>query len=243
MAFAARSGPVQPVGHTGRHRAEHALALGGTTGTHAHLGRPRRRAPWLTAAVVVVVAVVAWLVIGGEDDVSAPRSLPPAQERVHVSIEDDGDVRVDLELTWAAERDDVEVAVPEHADDGFHPSVLLSESASGDDGGALDPGDTRTVSLAEPVTSARLDYSATGTFVATAPSTSGRGLVLLTPLVVEEPDAPLHLSVKDSRVENLACTSPGSSRACGANNGDTWTVPHLRPGEDVVAQVTMRAGR
>jgi hypothetical protein len=88
----------------------------------------------------------------------------------------------------------------------------------------------------------RLDYSATGTYVASAPSVPGRGLVLLTPLEVPALDVPWRLEVTDARILNLACRSAGLTRACGSNSGDTWTVDDLSAQEDVVAQIDLVSG-
>ena len=103
----------------------------------------------------------------------------------------------------------------------------------------LTSGQRAEVPLAAGVTRARLEYTATGTYVASTPSSPGRGLVLLTPLQLTDAGVDLRLAVTDDRVLNVACRTAVLTRVCGTRSGSTWTVTDLAAGEDVIAQVDL----
>jgi len=103
----------------------------------------------------------------------------------------------------------------------------------------LGVGDTVSLPPEIAVDQVRLEYAATGTFAASAPSKPGRGLVLLTPLAIVESDVTLRLRVADVRVLNLACARSGQMRPCGSRSRDGWVIAPIAEQEDVVAQVDL----
>ena len=103
----------------------------------------------------------------------------------------------------------------------------------------LGAGESVSVPLDRAQDQIRLEYDATGTFVASKPSKSGRGLVLLTPLTVAEGDTLSRLEVVDARVLNLGCLGAEEFRACGTHSGSSWIARPTAEAEQVVAQVDL----
>lgn len=165
--------------------------------------------------------------------------------RTTVSIGDEGELHVVMNLVFEAAQDEVTLRVvpPTGAGFDFDPSVeLLGLDADGRPqamDGTLNAGDAVSVSLDPAAGQVRLEYAASGTYVASELSPPGRGLVLLTPLTVLESDIPSLLEVTDARVLNLGCTDSAQTRACGRRSGDSWTADRSTSEDVVVAQLDL----
>jgi hypothetical protein len=165
-----------------------------------------------------------------------------------VAIGDDGDVHVEMKLQFSGPVDQLTLQVPDEAWSGgeFEPVVDGVVLDIGDQQVELeDPlvaGERRSVELPSESVDVRLEYDATGTFVASAPSAAGRGLVLLTPLRVRERNTLSQVEVLDARVLNLGCVSTGELSACATRDGATWIATPVADARQVIAQVDMLAG-
>ena len=215
---------------------------------HAHLRR--QRGAYLSVAVLLaLIALFAgWRLVGVPSNTDPERrgSLTGSpSSRTAVSIGDEGGVHVVMNLVFEVPRRQVTLRVSRPAGAGFefHPSVeVLGLEADGrpqklDE--TLDVGEAVSVPLDPAVNQVRLEYAATGTYLASELSTPGRGLVLLTPLAVLESDLPSLLEVTDARVLNLGCVDSAQMRACGSRSGDSWTADRLASEEVVVAQLDL----
>jgi hypothetical protein len=217
---------------------------------HAHLDRRRRLVVrWVVVALALLLAaaVGSWRLLGedggrADDVVSEPRAT--AGTSATTSLDQDGDVHVSLDVVRSDPTGTPVLLVPDRRDTGFQPRVtvdrLLADTVPVDVAGTLAPGGV--VEL--PASAARatrlvLDYTATGTYVASRPSAPGRGLVLLTPVRVSGDDLRGRVEVTDARILNVSCVRNGAVRVCGDQTGDTWVVEDLVSGEDVVAQVDL----
>jgi hypothetical protein len=215
---------------------------------HAHL----RRQWGAGLSVAVLLALIA--LVAGWRLVEMPSNTDPEGQgaltgspssRTTVSIGDEGEVHVVMNLVFEAPRREVTLRVSQRAGASFefHPSVeVLRLDADGrpqmlDE--TLDVRETVSVPLDPAVDTVRLEYAATGTYLASEPSTPGRGLVLLTPLTVLASDIPSLLVVTDERVLNLGCADSAQMRACGSRSGDSWTADRFASEEVVVAQLDL----
>jgi hypothetical protein len=200
------------------------------------------------AVLLALIALVAgWRLVGmpsntNTDGQGALTTGSPSS-RTTVSIGDEGEVHVVMNLVFEAPRREVTLRVsrPTGAGFDFHPSVeVLGLDADGrpmlDE--TLDVGEEFSVPLDPAADQVRLEYAATGTYLASELSTPGRGLVLLTPLTILESDIPSLLEVTDARVLNLGCADSAQMRACGSRSGDSWTADRVAS-EVVVAQLDL----
>jgi len=211
----------------------------------------RPSAPLLLSAAVLlalIVLVAGWRLVGtpSNTDPEGRGALTGSpSSRTTVSVGDDGQVHVVMNLVFGAPRREITLRVARLTGAGFefHPSVeVLSLDADGrpqalDE--VLEVGETVSVPLDPAVDQVRLEYAATGTYLASELSTPGRGLVLLTPLAILESDIPSLLEVTDARVLNLGCADSAEMRACGSRSGDRWTAARLASEETVVAQLDL----
>ena len=175
-----------------RHRADRSPELRprARPSRHAHLNRRRQAVVlvrWmigvLALAVLLGVALGSWRMLrddGAEASrvVSDPR--PPARTTTVASIDADGDVQVSLDVVRPATSATPVLVVPDRPGTGFAPRVtvgrLLADTVPVDVAGTLVPGGALEV----PAPGARatrlvLEYTATGTYVASKPSSPGRG--------------------------------------------------------------------
>lgn len=206
----------------------------------------------LPALVAVALAVTTWSIwllddpgvpgSGGRGSVpTTPAAVPGG--RIEVSLDTVGNVRVTADVTWARPPETLSMSVPTEPAYSLRPRVAISLIE--EDGFAvprqltLTPGQQAEIPLAIGVTRTMLEYTGTGTYVASTPSAPGRGLVLLTPLQLADAGVDLRLDVTDDRILNLACRTAVRTRACGTRSGSTWTVVDLGADEDVVAQVDL----
>jgi hypothetical protein len=217
-----------------------------------HARHRAQRSPALLPVAVLLALIalaVGWRLVG------TPSNSDPADQgalttgtpssRTTVSIGLEGDVHVVMNLVFEAPRREITlwVSPPTEAGFEFQPRVeVLGLDANArrrtlDE--TLDVGETVSVPLDPAVDQVRLEYSATGTFLASRLSAPGRGLVLLTPLTVLDSDIPSHTVVTDARVLNLGCADSAQTRACGNRSGDRWTVDRFASDEMVVAQVDL----
>jgi hypothetical protein len=242
---------VASAGHaTARHRAHRAPGLVPPVRPvrHAHLDRRRRLALMRWAAVLLAVcllpaAAVGWRLVddrgpGGNAVVTSPE--PSAGTRVGVAIDAHGNVQVSVDVVRSSTSGTPTLSVPNRPGTGFLPQVrigsLLADSVPVPVEETLGSGAVLGVPEGAAATHLRVDYTATGTYVASRPAPPGRGLVLLTPVRL---DGPGRLVVTDPRIRNLECVSDAGPRVCGHQDGDTWSVEGLAEGEDVVAQVDL----
>lgn len=235
-------------GHA-RHRAQRSPVLRPSAPSrHAHLRR--QRGAYLSVAVLLalITLIAGWRLVGmpSNTDPQGRGALTGSpSSRTTVSIGEEGEVHVVMNLVFEAPRREVTLLVsrPTGAGLEFHPSVeVLSLDADGRPqilDGTLHVGDAVSVPLDPAVDQVRLEYAATGTYLASELSTPGRGLVLLTPLTVLESDIPSLLEVTDARVLNLGCADSGQMRACGSRSGDGWIADRLASEEVVVAQLDL----
>lgn len=236
-------------GHA-RHRAQRSPALRPSAPSRpAHLRR--QRGAYLSVAVLLalITLIAGWRLVGTpsntDPDGQGALTTGSPSSRTTVSIGDEGEVHVVMNLVFEAPRREVSLRVSRPTDAGFefHPSVkVLGFDADGrpqilDE--TLHVGDAVSVPLDPAVGQVRLEYAATGTYLASELSTPGRGLVLLTPLTVLESDIPSHMAVTDARVLNLGCADSAQMRACGSRSGDSWTADLFDSEEVVVAQLDL----
>jgi len=201
----------------------------------------------LVAIVVGVVLVASFLYDATpSDDPGAPTSPTGSSVTMStVAIGEDGDVHVVVNLHFSAPVDQLTLQVPEDAWAGgeFEPVVdgialdIGGEQVSLE--GSLTAGQRSSVALPSDAVEVRMEYDATGTFVASTPSSPGRGLVLLTPLTVEERETLSQVEVLDDRVLNLGCVGTGELSACATRDGDTWVATPVADAEQVIAQVDL----
>jgi hypothetical protein len=202
-------------------------------------------------SVAVLLALIAlfagWRLVEGPSNTDpegqGALTTGSPSSRTTVSIGDEGEVHVIMNLAFEAPRREVTLRVsrPTGAGFEFHPSVeVLGLDADGRPQTleeTLNVGDAVSVPLDPAVDQVRLEYAATGTYLASELSTPGRGLVLLTPLTVLESTIPSLLEVTDARILNLGCADSAQTRACGSRSGDSWTVDRLASEEVVLAQL------
>ena len=237
-----------------RHRADLAPALAPFVPDHpAHVDRRRQLTRGLPAVIALVVAVAAGSRLltdsGGANQPGATTTTATTAPgsttggRAQVSLDASANLTATIDISWSSPADTLRLTVPAETAYGFHPRVAISLLEAG---GAeeppevtLGPGQRADVPLAAGVTHTRLAFTSTGTYVASAPSAPGRGLVLLTPLQLTDGDVRLRLEVTDDRILNLACRTAEQTEACGTRDGDTWTVEVLAAGEYVIAQVDL----
>ncbi|WP_322936776.1 hypothetical protein [Nocardioides bizhenqiangii] len=165
-----------------------------------------------------------------------------------VDIGADGGVHVVTDLHFAAPVDRLTLRVPEGSWSGgeFDPVVDGIELDIAGDQMAheetLTTGDRTSVALPSGTVEVLLEYDATGTFVASTPSTAGRGLVLLNPLEVKARDSLSQVEVLDDRVLNLGCVGTGELSACATRDGRTWIATPVADADQVIAQVDLLGG-
>jgi hypothetical protein len=205
--------------------------------------------------VFIVIAVIAGWIVGWRlvdqsantdvEESASPSSSSSPSAGTTVSIGDAGEVHVVTNLAFEVPRREVTLLVSRGGGAGvvFDPSVeVLSLDAAGRSvvlEKTLGVGDKFSLSLLHAVDQIRLEYTATGTYVASEQSAPGRGLVLLTPLAVPESDIPSPLEVTDARVLNLGCADSAQMRACGSRSGDRWTAARIASEETVVGQLDL----
>lgn len=235
---------------TARHRADRApeLVPHGRPGRRAHL-EPRRHRTIVRAAIVLLAAALLSLAVvsrhfaddGTDRNDAVILPEPAAGTSVTVAVDGAGNVRVSVDVIRPAAPGHLLLTVPVRPGTGFRPQVtigsLLGDSVPVPVEETLGAG--AAVGLPTGVTRVAVDYTASGTYVASTPSEPGRGLVLLTPLRISGADPPGRLEVSDPRILNVGCMRDGEPRVCGTRDGDTWRVDGLRPGEDVVAQIDL----
>jgi hypothetical protein len=107
----------------------------------------------------------------------------------------------------------------------------------------LQSGDNVRLALPPGTRTADLSYHAVGVMKLNEPSTAGRALVLVTPLIVN-PTYDLYgtVSVHSPAVTNVGCsTAGGALTACGTRIPDGWrvTAPPGQGGVNVLAQITL----
>lgn len=215
---------------------------------HAHLDRRRRRTYLRSSVILLASAVLLAVVVGswrlddrnGGKVVTTPRDAAPGTA-LGVAVDVDGNVRGSIDLVRSSASGTPALHVP--ARDDFDPEVrigaLSADAAQLPSGGPLRANATRQVPRAAEARRLTVEYAATGTYVASRPSSPGRGLVLLTPVHLAGDGVPGRLEVSDPRILNLACGTGVELRACGSRVGQTWVVEELQPGHDVVAQVDL----
>ena len=214
----------------------------------AHLRRQWGAGVSLAVLLALIAVVAGWRLVeepSNTDPEGQGALTGSPSSRTTVSIGDEGEVHVVMDLVFEAPRREVtlRVARPTGAGLEFHPSVeVLGLDADGrsqtlDE--TLDVGEQVSVPLDPAVNQVRLEYAATGTYLASELSTPGRGLVLLTPLTVLDSDIPSLLQVTDARVLNLGCADSAQTRACGNRSGDRWTAARSTSEETVVAQLDL----
>lgn len=241
----------------GLSQAEYERAKYGPAGAPEHLPATQvrrahvRRHYRLWAAlvgIVIGVVLVASFLYDAPPSAEPDSSSSPTGSSVSTStvdIGDDGDVHVVVELHFAAPVDHLTLQVPEGAWSGDEFDPVVDGIELDIDGDHLSQEETLTtgqqtsVALPPGTVVVRLEYDAAGTFVASTPSTAGRGLVLLTPLGVGALDTLSQVEVRDDRVLNLGCVGAGELSACGTRDGDTWTTTPVADAEQVIAQVDL----
>jgi hypothetical protein len=235
-------------GHA-RHRAQRSPVLTPSAPSRrAHLRRRWGAGLSVALLLVLIAAIAGWRLVEAQSNTDlespgTPSGSPSA--RTMVSIGDSGAVHVVMSFFFEAPRREVTLQVPRR--DGaavvFHPSVEILSLEAGERPQVLHQtlgvGEAVSVPLDHAVDRVRVEYAATGTYVASKLSTPGRGLVLLTPLTVLESDIPFLLGLTDARVLNLGCVDSAQMRACGSRSGDSWTADRVATEEDVVAQVDL----
>lgn len=201
--------------------------------------------------VIGLVLVAAFLYDGPRSDDRGARTsrIGSSVSMATVDIGNDGDVHVALELQFSTPRDHLTLRVPEAAwAAGEFEPVVDGMTLEVDDRrlhleDALEAGERRSVPLPADTAEVRLEYDATGTFVASTPSSPGRGLVLLTPLTVEERATLSQVEVIDDRVLNLGCVGTGELSACAIRDGEAWIASPAADADQVIAQVDLVGAR
>lgn len=220
-----------------------------------HRAPTPRRGRLLSAVAIATIVVLAGRVTAGSvetpaasaasDRSSAPtpatqRSTPATVTRVHLDV--GGDVTVAMNVVLAEPGSTLTLLVPvgAGATAEFAPEVRVVAVRAGDRtipvGTRLREGERTTVDLGARVAEVRVEYVATGTWVDSEPSTTGRGLVLLTPLTVVDSAAASRVEVRDRRILTVGCAERTRMRTCAATRGSTWTAERSVT-EDVIAQV------
>lgn len=180
----------------------------------------------------------------GTSDRNAPPRAPEIA-RATVSLDTDGNVRsATVSFTTSASK--LHLGVPERSGllAEFDPEVDDVTVWVDDQPirvvGPMEPGDYRTVPLPEGTSDVRLDYTSTGTFRRTPSPVAGRGLTLLTPLVItESEEAGTSIRLVDGRVLNVGCVVDQEMKTCGEGHGLAWVID-VGPGQtDAVAQVDL----
>jgi hypothetical protein len=223
----------------------------------AGYGHARHRAAEVGAALLLLVAFIAgWRLAQAPSSGAPEETSPPSGSSVtssRVDIGDAGEVHVVMDLHFAAAVYQLIMYVPTDAGAGgaFQPAVaLLGLDVDGSRvelEETLGAGESVYVPLASAADQIRLEYDATGTFVASTPSKPGRGLVLLTPLIVVEltpltvvkGDTLAMLEVVDARVLNLGCASAEELTACGSRSGSRWIASPTAEAAQVIAQIDL----
>jgi hypothetical protein len=199
----------------------------------------------LLGLAVAVAAGSRLLMDRGGANQPGPTTAPGSSNigLAQVSLDANANLRATMDINWSSRPDTLRLTVPAETAYGFHPRVAVrllgADRAAEPAEVTLRPGQLADLPLAAGVTQTRLAFTSTGTYVASAPSVPGRGLVLLTPFQVTDGDARLRLEVTDDRILNLACRTAEQTAACGTRDGDTWTVEVLAAGEYVIAQVDL----
>jgi hypothetical protein len=223
-----------------------------------HLRRRGRAFLIAVVAMVVTVLVASWLVGTTSDNErqqsgvlagssGSPSAPSPPTSRTTVLIGYDGEVHVVTNLLYDAPQSEVvlQVAQPTGTGFAFDPDVevvgLDTDGRTQLLDGPVTVGDAVPLPLDPPAEEVRLEYVATGTYAASELSTTGRGLVLLTPLTVLESGLRSQVKVTDPRILNLGCADTAQMSACGSLSGARWTARRLAPDEVVVAQVDLVA--
>jgi hypothetical protein len=231
-----------------KHRAAGApLYVPASQVRRAHVRRHYRFWAALVGIVIGLILVASFLYDAPPVDEpnAATSSTGSSVSNSTVTIGDDGDVHVVMDLRFAAGVDHLTLQVPEGAWSGgeFEPVVDgIVLDVAGDhmsEGKTLTTGERTSVELPSGTVKVHLEYDATGTFVASTPSTAGRGLVLLTPLRVRARDTLSQVEVRDDRVLNLGCVGTGQLSACATRNRGTWIVTPVPAAEQVFAQVDL----
>jgi len=244
---AMRSGLSEAGYRHAKHRAAGAPVLGPSVTVRRTLLRRPRFWVGLVGIVIGIVLVASFLYDASpSDDPEAPSSPTGSSVSMStVAIGEDGDVHVVMKLHFAAPVDHLTLQVPEETWAGgeFEPVVdgialdIDGEQVSLED--SLTAGQRSSVALPSDAVEVRMEYDATGTFVASTPSSPGRGLVLLTPLTVEERETLSQVEVLDDRVLNLGCVGAGELSACATRDGDTWVATPVADAEQVIAQIDL----
>lgn len=236
------------------------------TTVHARHRAPTHRRGWLllAAAATALLVVTGWRVAGAIGDATSDADADPPsavfagentpasatgdsepEPRTLVSVDDGGDVTVRIDVVFTEPQATLTLWVPERtagAPAEFAPEVEVRAVRVDGDRQRVEEflavGQQLTVELGDPVERVVVEYAATGTWVASEPSTSGRGLVLLTPLRVADPDAASPVAVTDARILNVACADDTGMRTCGVHTRQTWTAERTAT-EDVIAQVDL----
>jgi hypothetical protein len=209
----------------------------------------RRHSRVWAGLVVFVVGVVAWRLFDASSSGDPKTPTSPTGSSVStstVNIGDGGDVHVVVNLHFAAPVDHLTLQVSKETWAGgkFEPVVNgIGLDIAGRQVNVEDPlaaGQQTSVALPSDAVEVRLEYDATGTFAASTPSSPGRGLVLLTPLTVQEEDTLSQVEVLDARVLNLGCVGTGELSACATRDGDTWLATPVADADQVIAQVDLQ---
>jgi len=202
------------------------------------------------ALAVVTVVVVMMLLVGGrtEDSGNPPAAAPRADvqaSRATVSLGPGGEV-TSASISFTTTSRALHLSVPSRTGlaAGFEPRVedvrVIADGRTVATVPTMGAGDTRTVMLPEGASKIRLEYSGTGTFRRTGPVAEGRGLTLLTPLVVAEGETHgVALTVDDRAVLNVGCLAGDEMTTCGTTTPKGWVVETGAGHADVVAQVDL----
>lgn len=195
------------------------------------------------ALLLLLVCIAGWRLsqepsTGASEQTSTPSGSSTTRSRVDIG--DAGEVHVVMDLHFGAPVQELTLQVPTDAgaDGAFQPTVEVG-------GGqvtleeTLEAGESVSVPLGSKMDQVRLEYDATGTFVASTPSQPGRGLVLLTALTVVEGETLSMLEVVDARVLNLGCVGADELRACGMRHGNQWIARPVEEAVQVIAQVDL----
>lgn len=244
---ALRSGlPEAGYGHA-KHRAEGTPLLDLSSQSRRTLLRRPRFWAGLVGILIGMVLVASFLYGATPPDEREAPTAPTGSSisMSTVTIGEDGDVHVVMNLQFAAPVDHVALHVPEAAWAGgeFEPTAdgitldVGGEQVILDD--SLTAGQQSSVELPSDAVEVRLEYDATGTFAASTPSRAGRGLVLLTPLTVKGRATLSQVEVRDDRVLNLGCVGTGELSACATMDGATWIATPVADAEQVIAQVDL----
>ena len=246
---AARSGlSATGYGHR-KHRASNApVRMRAVSSRPAEIRRRHIRALLAMALLALLVAsITGWRL--SQAPSTGPERISTTSgssvTRSHVDIGNAGELHVVMDIHFAAAVQELAVQVPTDAGAGaaFQPRVTLVGLEA--DGSrvpleqTLGPGDLGVLPLASAAERVGLEYNATGTFVASTPSTPGRGLVLLTPLTVAGDQSLSMVEVVDARVLNLGCAGAEELTACGSRSGSRWIAGPATEAEQVIAQVDL----